>query len=111
MLTPMSLSIQIPEHVFVRIGKGMGTFFSKLNRSAPEILARDMLDTARTVRAHEVLRRYINPEGRRILEVGSGYGITLISWTKNFGLDVTGTEPGGGWAFRKPLRFRGICAN
>lgn len=87
--------VHIPEEVLARVGKGMGSFFSKLNGSPGEFLAKDMLDPARTLRAHEVLSRYVNPQGKRILEIGSGYGITLISWTKNFGLDITGTEPEG----------------
>jgi ubiquinone/menaquinone biosynthesis C-methylase UbiE len=78
-----------------RVGEGMGKFLSKLNGVPPDTLARDMLNPAKTLRAHEVLTRYVDPRGKRILEIGSGYGITLISWTKNFGLDVTGVEPEG----------------
>jgi ubiquinone/menaquinone biosynthesis C-methylase UbiE len=95
MLEPSPGLVDVPEEVFVRVGKGMGTFFSHINGSPPDLLARDMLNPARTLRAREVLSRYVNPAGKRILEIGSGYGITLISWTRNFGLDVTGTEPEG----------------
>jgi len=88
-------SVHIPEEVSARVEKGMGAYFAKLNGSTPEILTKDMLNPAKTLRAHDVLSRYVDPKGKRILEVGSGYGITLISWTKNLGLDVTGTEPEG----------------
>jgi len=95
MPSPSSDLVHIPEEVFNRVRDGMGKFFSKFNGALPETLAGDMLGPARTLRAHEVLSRYMDPAGKRILEIGSGYGITLISWTKNLGLDVTGTEPEG----------------
>jgi ubiquinone/menaquinone biosynthesis C-methylase UbiE len=88
-------TVRIPEEVIVRVSGGLGEYFSKLNGFAPELLARDMLNPAKSIRGHEILSRYVNPEGKRILEIGSGYGINLISWTKYFGLNVMGAEPEG----------------
>ena len=79
----------------LQLEKGLGQYFAGLNGCDPGTLTRDMLNPLKTARAHEVLCRYVDPKGKRILEIGSGYGITLISWVKNFGLDVTGVEPEG----------------
>jgi ubiquinone/menaquinone biosynthesis C-methylase UbiE len=85
--------VEIPDEIFDRVCKGLGNFFSRINGFTPEMLATDMLNAGKTVRARDILSRYVDPAGKRILEIGSGYGITLISWTKNFALDVTGVEP------------------
>lgn len=87
--------VVIPDEILDRVRDGMGKFFSKLNGVAPGVLAKDMLSPAKSARSHEVLARYVDPSGKKILEVGSGYGINLIYWTKRFGLDVTGVEPEG----------------
>jgi len=87
--------VQIPEEVIAQMAKGHGEYFTKFNRMPPDVLARDMLNPDKAIRAHEILVRYVNPGGKKILEIGSGYGITLISWVKQFGLDVTGAEPEG----------------
>ncbi|MGA3172245.1 MAG: class I SAM-dependent methyltransferase [Chthoniobacteraceae bacterium] len=91
----LSDPVFIPEEVAAQVGEAMGQYFSKINGASPETLTGDMLNPSKAVRAHEVLCRYVNPQGKRILEIGSGYGITLITWTKQFGLDVTGAEPEG----------------
>lgn len=92
---PSSELVQIPDEVLRQVDKGLGQYFTGLNLAGPETITRDMLNPQKTVRAHEILCRYVDPKGKKILEIGSGYGITLISWVKNFGLDVTGVEPEG----------------
>ena len=85
--------VNIPKEVFERVRDGMGGFFSKLNHVPAESLAKDMLNPAKAERSYEVLTRFTRCHGVKILEVGSGYGINLIYWTKHFGMDVTGVEP------------------
>jgi ubiquinone/menaquinone biosynthesis C-methylase UbiE len=109
MTEPPPAPVIIPAEVSRHVGEVMGGYFSKINGAAPEMLAGDMLDPSRTIRAHEILCRYVDPKGKRILEIGSGYGITLIAWTKQFGLDVTGVEPEGE-GFAETIRIsRQLC--
>lgn len=86
-------AIRIPAAVYDRVEAGMGAYFSRLNGADPKTLARDMLNTDRGARSLDILRRYTDPTNKRILEVGCGYGITLIDWRVRHGLDVTGIEP------------------
>lgn len=92
---PSSELVQIPQEILLQVEKGLGQYFTGLSLATPETLTRDMLNPLKTARAHEILCRYVDPKEKKILEIGSGYGITLISWVKNFGLDVTGVEPEG----------------
>jgi ubiquinone/menaquinone biosynthesis C-methylase UbiE len=85
--------VAIPDEIFQQVQNGLGAFFSRLNGVPPEQLAADMLNPAKSIRNFEVLARFVEPRGKRILEIGSGYGINLIAWTKHYGLDVTGVEP------------------
>jgi ubiquinone/menaquinone biosynthesis C-methylase UbiE len=95
MTEPSSNLVEIPEEVYLQVEKGLGQYFTKLCLATPPTIARDMLNPLKTARAYEIMCRYVDPKGKRILEIGSGYGITLISWVKNFGLDVIGVEPEG----------------
>jgi ubiquinone/menaquinone biosynthesis C-methylase UbiE len=85
----------VPEHVRAGVEAGLGQFMSTLNGIEPATLASDMLDTSRATPRVEILRRFANTDGARILEVGSGFGTNLVVWCKKFGLDVTGVEPEG----------------
>ena len=87
--------IEIPQDVVDRVAAGYGQSMTRLNKIAPLVLAQDILNPEKSVKRHQILSRFVDPRGKRILEVGSGYGTNLIVWVKNFGLDVTGVEPEG----------------
>lgn len=88
-------SIEIPAGMTERLAAGLGTWMSKLNKLDPNVLAADMLKVDKSYKHYEILSRYVDPKGKKILEVGCGYGTNLIVWTKSYGLDVTGVEPEG----------------
>src|SRR5438132_10241323 len=52
-----------------------------------------MLDPRKAVRRMAMLSRYIDVRHRKLLELGSGYGINLIVWAKHFAVDAFGVEP------------------
>ena len=85
----------ISEEITQKAREGMGLYFNKINLIDPDTLVTDMLNPMRPIRAHEILSRYVDTRGKKILEIGSGYGVSLVSWTKKFDLDVTGAEPEG----------------
>jgi ubiquinone/menaquinone biosynthesis C-methylase UbiE len=87
--------LQIPAETRASVERGLGSYFTGLNHASPETIARDMLSAEKPLRAYETLCRYVDPKGKKILEIGSGYGISLITWVKQFGLDVIGLEPEG----------------
>ena len=85
----------ISEEITQKARDGMGLYFNKINLIDPDTLVTDMLNPMRPIRAHGILSRYVDTKGKKILEIGSGYGVSLVSWTKKFDLDVTGAEPEG----------------
>jgi ubiquinone/menaquinone biosynthesis C-methylase UbiE len=87
--------VLISDEIAQRARSGMGIFFNKINYIPPEVLVSDMFNPKRPIRAHEILSRYVDTKSKKILEVGSGYGISLVSWSKKYKLDVTGVEPEG----------------
>lgn len=85
----------IPRSVYERVEQGMGTFFEPISGIKPEVAALDMLDASKSPRRLELLSRYVDPKGKKVLELGSGYGTNLIVWTRHYGLDMYGVEPEG----------------
>src|SRR5437867_6486189 len=83
----------IPLSIYERVEHGLGRFFQPISGVAPAVAALDMLDARKAVRHFEVMSRYVDPRGKHVLDLGSGYGTNLIVWTRRFGLDVTGVEP------------------
>jgi ubiquinone/menaquinone biosynthesis C-methylase UbiE len=73
----------------------MGKFFEPISGIKPEVAALDMLDARKALRHFEILSRYVDPRGKKVLDLGSGYGTNLVVWAKHFGIDVTGVEPEG----------------
>jgi len=85
----------VPPSVVDRVERGMGTFFQPISGIDPRVAAVDMLDARKALRHFEVLKRYVDPTGKKVLDLGSGYGTNLIVWSKHFGVDMTGVEPEG----------------
>jgi SAM-dependent methyltransferase len=88
-------SVTVPDEIVARVANGIGLAASKLSRVDPLALSRDFLNVDKSGKRLQILSRYIDPKGKRILEVGCGYGTNLIAWTRQFQLDVTGVEPEG----------------
>lgn len=86
-------SFVISSTIFDQVKNGMGQFFSKINNVPADDLTNDMLNPEKANKSYQLLSKYTDPQGKKILELGSGYGINLISWVKKYGLDVTGVEP------------------
>lgn len=57
-----------------------------------EVAARDHIDPARPMRAALVLEEFTPLRGKKLLEIGSGFGINLATWIKMYGVDGFGTE-------------------
>jgi len=85
----------VPRSIYDRVEQGLGKYFEPISGFTPEVAALDMLDARKALRHHAILRRYVDPVGKKILEVGTGYGTNLIVWVSHFGLDVKGIEPEG----------------
>ena len=90
-----SAGITIPAAVVQAARDGLGEFFYRLNGTAPLAGALDHLNTARCLNHAEWLQQFEPLSGKRLLEIGSGYGTTLAVLIHKFGADAFGVEPDG----------------
>lgn len=84
--------IVVPDSVRELAENSVGLFFEGVTRTSREANARDHLDVVRPVKKGKLLERFTPVHGKKLLEIGSGYGTNLAVWTKIYGLDSYGTE-------------------
>lgn len=85
----------ITSSAIARARDGQGRYFEPLMRVAPLRFATDLLDPRRALDQAAVVNAYVPLAGKKLLEIGSGSGITHVVWTKVFGIDGWGIEPEG----------------
>lgn len=96
--TPQSLSTSeclITEQAFERVQKSQGLYFEPLQGLNPAQFAADTLNPSRAIEAADILQRTVSLEGKRVLEIGAGCGVTHIVWSKRYGIEGTAVEPEG----------------
>ncbi len=86
--------ITIPAEVRWIAAERLGAFFESVSGIDRHILAADFLNADKCEKRAELLERYIGLRSRRVLEVGSGFGTNLVAWSKRWGIDGYGVEPG-----------------
>src|SRR5436305_698365 len=87
--------IVVPQSVRDAARQSVGEFFEGISGCAPELSGDEHVDTARVSSRIEALRRYTPVEGKKLLEVGSGFGTNLAVFIRDFGIDGYGVEPDG----------------
>jgi ubiquinone/menaquinone biosynthesis C-methylase UbiE len=85
----------ITDEAFSRVRESQGVYFEPLQGLDPDQFAADTLDPARALEAATILQRVTGIDGKRVLEIGAGCGVTHIVWTKHFGIEGTAVEPEG----------------
>lgn len=85
----------ITDEAFAQVRDSQGTYFEPLQGLDPNQFAADTLNPARALEAATVLQRITSLEGKSVLEIGAGCGVTHIVWTKKFDVDAHGIEPEG----------------
>lgn len=88
-------SVVIPQSVRDAARESVGGFFQKLSGCDPQSTADDHLDTAKAFGRVDALLKITSLENKKLLEVGSGYGVNLAVFVKDFGIDGYGVEPDG----------------
>lgn len=83
----------VPSDVFEAVRDGIGAFFESINGMDRTLLARDHLDPEKSMHRARILERYVDPRGKKLLEVGSGCGTNLVAWSRALGIDAWGVEP------------------
>ena len=85
----------ITPSAIARARDGQGKYFEPLMHVEPLRFATDLLDPRRAVDQANVLTSYAPLEGKKVLEIGSGAGVTHVTWTRTYGIDGWGVEPEG----------------
>jgi len=83
----------VPKEVLDSVKASQGVFFEKISKVTSQKIAEDLLNPLKADKQAEVLQRYVDLTGKKVLEIGSGYGVNLIVWSKSFGIEGYGVEP------------------
>lgn len=85
-------AIVIPDGVRELAEESIGAFFEGVNHMPRDAAARDHLDTARPIRAAKILEQFTTLQGKKLLEIGSGFGTNLATLIAQYEVDGYGTE-------------------
>lgn len=85
----------ISEKVYTDVLRVYGSFYEKLNKISADKAVRDMLSIGKVTEQITLLEKFLGEgvKGKKILEIGSGYGVFVISGILDHGADVYGVEP------------------
>jgi SAM-dependent methyltransferase len=83
----------IDESTLRAITDRQGKFFNQLASIPPEKIAADLVNPVKARRQAVIIERFASLANKRILEIGSGFGMNLIIWAQEYGADVYGVEP------------------
>ncbi len=84
--------IVVPDSVRDMAEQSVGMFFEGVSKTSRDTNARDHLDTLKSAKRAERLEVFTPLRGKKLLEIGAGYGINLATWMKHHALDGYGTE-------------------
>jgi SAM-dependent methyltransferase len=72
--------IVVPDSVLELAENSVGVYFESVARQNRAATARDHTDPARAVKKGQILERFTPLQGKKLLEIGSGYGTNLATW-------------------------------
>ncbi len=83
----------IPADVERQAVETLGRYFERLNGTDAHVLGRDHVDPDRYARNIAALDAIVPLAGKRLLEIGSGFGVSLAVMLRDYGVDAYGIEP------------------
>lgn len=90
-----SPDVIVPDEVVDMAANSIGAFFEPLCHVDRYTNVRDFLDLSKSFKRADILETYTPLAGKKILEVGSGFGTNLAVWIRHYHADAWGVEPGG----------------
>jgi SAM-dependent methyltransferase len=85
--------VLVPPTVHAQAMNDVGAFFEPLSKVDRGILADDHLNLTKATNRGRLLERFVALQGKKVLEIGSGFGTNLAVWIKEFAIDGYGVEP------------------
>lgn len=83
----------VDQGTFRSVMESQGVFFEKISHVSREKITSDLLNPIKAINQAAILSRYCDLSGKKVLEIGSGFGVNHIVWTKKYGIDGYGVEP------------------
>lgn len=86
----------INDDVFSLVNKEYSAFFSSLSRLDPLKLTNDTLSLSKPDNEIKIIKKYLRGEeiaGKKLLNIGSGFGIFNLIAIKNYNINAYGIEP------------------
>jgi len=87
--------IILPDEVMDLAAESVGAFFEPICKVDRRSGAKDFLDLSKSFKRAALLEKFEGLRGKKLLEVGSGFGANLAVWIRHFAVDAYGVEPGG----------------
>ncbi len=87
--------VHVPAEVYDIAVGSIGAFFEPIAKADRRTLATDFLDLSKCLKRTGKLNQHVPLRGRKLLDIGSGYGTNLATCIVDFGADGYGVEPSG----------------
>jgi SAM-dependent methyltransferase len=92
-ISPMTAElIVVPDSVLELAENSVGAYFEGVAKQNRAATARDHTDPGRAIKKGQLLETFTSLQGKKLLEIGSGFGTNLATWIKRYHLDGFGTE-------------------
>ncbi len=87
--------ITVPPEIVEMAAQSIGAFFEPICKVDRHSNASDFLELSKSFKRAALLEKFERLAGKKVLEVGSGFGTNLAVWIRHFDADAYGVEPGG----------------
>jgi SAM-dependent methyltransferase len=94
-MDPSSTAVTVPAEVYEIAVESIGVFFEPISKVDRRLIAADFVDLSRGFKHAREIERYTPLLGKKMLEIGSGFGTGLAIAIAEFGVDGYGVEPSG----------------
>lgn len=85
---------RVDKESFALIIDGLNKFpFKKVCDFDPVRVAREALNPQKGINQANIVMRYTELTGKKVLEIGSGFGMNFIVWSRSFSIDGYALEP------------------
>jgi len=83
----------IIQSILQRIYETQGLYFHDISHIDAYKIAEDLINPNKALKQAVLLEEYVQLQGKKLLEIGSGLGVNHIVWTNKYGIDGYGIEP------------------
>jgi len=89
------MKLKLSKQIIDTVDKCYSNYYSKLSHVPSHKITQDVLDPSKALQHAQILERYTTLHGKTCLEVGCGFAINFIVWSKKYNLEGYAIEPDG----------------